>query len=159
MKHLLTLLALTSSAFCATPEVWISPSSVENGKAFRALFEHPDDWKDARSKVDVLFCTDLNLQRQFTDAELKAWFAQMAQWKLKLAMEVGAVKEWGLTGEKTFNAERKNWEHLQSLGANLYAIAMASFQRPLSTRATGLSSHRPRSGGVLPQGLRTPNRR
>jgi hypothetical protein len=104
--------------------LWIGPPGIEKGRCFRELFEHPDDWKDARAATDVLFYTDLNLKRHFNDEELRAWFAKMGEWKLKLAMEVGAVKPWGQTGEKCFNAERANWEHLQSLGADLYAVAM-----------------------------------
>ena len=121
-------LALAASATvhaqAPKPTVWISPPGNENGKSFRDLFEHPDQWKETRAMVDVLSYTDLNLQRQFTDDELRAWFSKLREWKVKLAMEVGALKEWGLTGEKTFNAERANWEHLQSLGANVHAIAM-----------------------------------
>jgi hypothetical protein len=127
MSRLFAVLFLalgTGYAQIPSPSVWIGPPSTENGKSFRALFEHPDDWKDARSKTDVLFYSDLNLQRQFTDDELRAWFGKAREWKLRIAMEVGALKEWGLTGEKTFNAELKNWEHLQGLGANLYAIGM-----------------------------------
>ena len=127
MNRLFAVLLLTLGTAYAqipSPSVWIAPPGTENGKSFRDLFEHPDDWKDARSKTDVLFYADLNLQRQFTDDELRAWFSKAKEWNLKIAMEVGALKEWGLTGEKTFNAERKNWEHLQSLGANMYAIAM-----------------------------------
>ncbi len=102
----------------------MSPPGVEKGKAFRALFERPDQWKETRSLVDVLFYTDLNFQRQFNDDELRAWFAQAREWNLKIAMEVGAIKEWGRTGEKTFQAEKPIWERLERLGANLHAIAM-----------------------------------
>jgi hypothetical protein len=115
---------LPARAQTPKPSVWISPPSQNNAEAFRQLFEQPDGWKETRSLIDVLFITDLNLKRHFNDDELRAWFAKMNGWKLKLAMEVGALKPWGQTGEKCFNAERTNWEHLQSLGANLYAIAM-----------------------------------
>lgn len=108
----------------SSPTLWISPPGVENGKALRALFEHPDEWKETRSLVDVLFYTDLNFQRQFSDDELRAWFGKLREWNIKLAMEVGAIKEWGRTGEKTFKAEQANWDRLERLGANLYAIAM-----------------------------------
>ncbi len=124
MKPLLLALLAATFVHAEPPQVWIGPPGTQDGASFRALFEHPDEWKEARSKVDVLFYTDLNLKQQFKDEELKAWFGQMKQWNLKLAMEVGALKEWGQTGEKTFNAEKANWDHLQSLGANLYAIAM-----------------------------------
>ncbi|MBC8872626.1 MAG: hypothetical protein H8E44_24595 [Planctomycetes bacterium] len=39
-------------------------------------------------------------------------------------MEVGAVKPWGQTGEKTFSVQEPKWERFRRLGANLYAIAM-----------------------------------
>lgn len=100
------------------------PRGDEEGRALRGLFEHADQWKETRTQIDVLAYTDLNLQRHFKDEELRAWFATMREWRLKLAMEVGAVKPWGTTGEKTFNAERGNWEHLQALGAEIHAIAM-----------------------------------
>jgi hypothetical protein len=87
-------------------QVWISPPGVENGRALRALFEHPDDWREARSKTDVLFYTDLNFNKQFSDDDLRAMFAKLQQWNLKLGMEVGAVKEWGVTGKTTFNKEQ-----------------------------------------------------
>ena len=127
--RLLTALTLfvcgcMASAQTPKPSVWISPPGQDKCLAFRQLFEQPDAWKETRAVTDVLFITDLNLQRHFTDDELRKWFGMMKEWKLKLAMEVGAVKPWGQTGEKCFNAERKNWERLQSLGANLYAIAM-----------------------------------
>jgi hypothetical protein len=31
------------------PDVWIGPPGVEKGKALRAIFEHPDEWKQTRS--------------------------------------------------------------------------------------------------------------
>ena len=120
----LILGASAAHAQAPRPTVWIGPPGTENGKSFRDLFEHPDEWKETRSMVDVLFYTDLNLKSQFKDDELRAWFGKAKEWNLKLAMEVGALKEWGQTGEKCFKAEQANWEHLQSLGANFYAIAM-----------------------------------
>lgn len=117
-------------AFClaalplAAAEVWIAPPGTENGAHFRELFEHPDEWRETRSRVDVLFYADHNLDRQFTDDELRAWFAKMAEWKIRFGMEVGAIKEWGQTGEKTFSVERGKWERFEHLGGNIHAIAM-----------------------------------
>jgi hypothetical protein len=48
----------------------------------------------------------------------------MQQWKIKLAMEVGAIKEWGQTGEVTFSKERPMWERIQRLGGNIFAVAL-----------------------------------
>jgi hypothetical protein len=102
----------------------MGPPSFDMGKCFRELFEHPDDWKETRACIDVLFYTDLNLNKQFTDKELQAWLPKLKEWNIKLAMEVGAIKPWGQTGEKTFNIERPMWDRVQRLGGNFYAIAM-----------------------------------
>jgi hypothetical protein len=106
------------------PTVWMGPPGSDNGRALRELFEHPDEWKETRSLVDVLFYTDLQFQKQFTDEELAKWLPMLAQWNLKLGLETGVVKEWSLSGEKTFNIERKIWDRLQRLGGKIHAIAM-----------------------------------
>jgi hypothetical protein len=106
------------------PQFWMGPPGYDNGRCFRELFEKPDAWRETRSVVDVLFYADHNLKRHFTDDQLRTWFAQLRQWNLKFAMEVGAVKPWGPTGEKCFSVERPMWEHFQSLGARFYAIAL-----------------------------------
>ncbi|MEP6671838.1 MAG: hypothetical protein ABJF10_21940 [Chthoniobacter sp.] len=120
-----SLSAVRAQAPKARPTFWISPPGQDNAKAFRELFERPGEWKDTRALVDVLFYTDLGFQRNFKDdAELTRWFAQARDWKLKLALEAGAIKEWGKTGAECFAKEKANWERLQKLGANLYAVAM-----------------------------------
>ena len=105
-------------------KVWMGPPSYGNGKCFRELFEKPDGWRETRSVVDVLMYADHWLQKQFTDDELRAWFAQLRQWKLKFALEVGAVKPWGVTAEKTFAVQRPMWDRVQRLGGSIYAIGM-----------------------------------
>ncbi len=106
------------------PTVWMAPPGQDNCRAFRELFEKPEPWKQTRALIDVLLITDLNLKRHFSDEELGRWFPMLDAWEIKLAMEVGAVKPWGLTGEKTFNIEKPNWDRIQRLGGKIYAIAM-----------------------------------
>lgn len=113
----------------APPTVWISPPASDNGRSLRELFERPEQWTQARAGTDVLFYTDLNFQHQFSDDELRAWLPKLGQWHVKLALEVGAVKEWGVTGQKTFQAEQPLWERIQRLGGPIYAVAM---DEPLS---------------------------
>ena len=108
----------------ARPELWMGPPGAEGGKSFRALFEHPEQWAETRARVDVLFYTDLNLQKQFTDEELRAWLPKLQEWGIQLGMEVGAIKPWGETGAKTFEKERPLWERVQRLGGKIHAIAM-----------------------------------
>ncbi len=105
------------------PEVWMMPPGNE-GRSFRELSGQPEAWQETRSLIHVLGCTDLQTQKLFTDDELRGWFALMNGWGLKFGVEVGAIKEWGLTGAKTFAAERPLWERVQRLGGKIYAVAM-----------------------------------
>lgn len=117
------VLLLTTTTY-SKPEVWMTPPGFDNGKCFRELFDQPNRWKDARSKVDVLVYADHVLNRQFTDTELKKWFGMVNKWNIKFALEVGAIKEWGTTGKATFNVQKPMWDRFRSLGANIYAIAL-----------------------------------
>lgn len=106
------------------PAVWMGPPSYDNARCFRELFENPDGWKETCSVIDVLQFTDHQLDRQFTDEELGKWFRQLQQWQVKFALEVGAVKPWGQTGAKTFEAQKPKWERFRRLGASIYAVAL-----------------------------------
>ena len=100
------------------------PPGQDNGRCFRDLFERPDEWKQTRSLINALGYADHVMNRQFTDDQLQAWLPRLKEWGLKLELEVGAVKEWGPTGEKAFNAESPMWDRFQRLGATISAIAM-----------------------------------
>jgi len=106
------------------PEVWMGPPSYDKGRCLRELFENPDQWAEARKLVDVLTYADHHLQKQFTDDELGAWLPRLESWGIRLALEVGAVKPWGRTGEKTFGVERPIWERVRRLGGVLHAVAL-----------------------------------
>jgi hypothetical protein len=108
----------------ARPEVWMMPNGSGNGQNIRDLMQHPDQWAETRKLVDVIGYTDLNYNKQFTDDDLHAWFGKLNAWNMKMGLEVGAVKEWGTTGQKTFDAEQPIWHRLQRLGANFYALAL-----------------------------------
>lgn len=102
----------------------MGPPSYDKGRCFRELFEHPDAWKQTRAAVDVLCYTDLNFNKQFSDAELTKWFGMLNTWHMKLGLEVGSVKPWGRTGAKTFGIEKPMWDRIQRLGGTIDAIAM-----------------------------------
>ena len=116
--------AVQAGAAPTAPTVWISPPASHDGLAFRELFTQPNQWKETRPQVDVLFYTDLNLNKQFSDNELRAWLPTLTRWHIRLALEVGAVKEWGTTGAKTFAAERPLWDRIRRLGGDISAIAL-----------------------------------
>ncbi len=106
------------------PLVCMYPPSHENGRCFRELFERPEAWKETRPLVDVLGYADHVMNKQFSDEQLTTWFAMLRQWGLKLELEVGAVKPWGTTGEKTFNIQRRAWDRYLRLGASMHSLAM-----------------------------------
>ncbi len=126
-RMLSILAALSAVTFAQTPPrkplVWVGPPGVENGKSLRAMFEHPDKWTQTRTMIDGILYADHNF-KQFSDADLRLWFNRLREWNLKLSLEVGAVKEWGPTGDVTFNRQRPNWDHLQSLGGKIDTVAM-----------------------------------
>ena len=118
-SHLPIVYALTKRP------VWMFPPSSANGRQFRELFEsNPDSWRQTRSKVTGVGYADHWLDSQFTDDELKKWFPQISHWGMKLGLEVGAVKPWGTTGEKTFSIERKMWDRFIADGGKIDSIAM-----------------------------------
>jgi hypothetical protein len=106
------------------PEVWMMPPAAPDGRCLRDLFTHPEQWAETRSRIHVLGYADHQLDRQFTDDELRAWLPMIGKWGLQLGLEVGAVKPWGPTGRQTFDIQRKKWDRFQSLGGKIHAIAM-----------------------------------
>ena len=106
------------------PEVWMMPPAASDGRCFRELFERPDDWKETRSHVNVLGYAGHLLNKQFSDAELRAWLPQIEKWGLKLGLEVGAVKLHATTGQKAFDQQKMMWDRFQSLGGKIYALAL-----------------------------------
>lgn len=108
----------------AEPTVCMGVPSYDNGRQFRDLFEQPEAWRQTRSLIDVLDYADHWLDKQFTDDELRRWLPMIAQWGLKFELEVGAIKPWGITGEKTFNIQRPKWDRFVRLRGRIDSIAM-----------------------------------
>lgn len=136
MRSLRQLLVLSASLLCLggraaepKPTLGMGVPSYDNGRFFRDLFEHPDQWQETRAKVDTLIYADHWLDKHFTDAELRAWLPQIEAWGLKFELEVGAIKPWGLTAEKTFGQQRPKWERALRAGGKIHSIMM---DEPLS---------------------------
>jgi hypothetical protein len=108
----------------ARSSLWVMPSAQNNGQCFRELFMHPAQWIKTRAMTDVLGYADHNIDKQFSDAELKSWLPMLKKWNIKLSLEVGAVKEWSPNGANTFLIEKKMWDRVFRLGGSIYAIAM-----------------------------------
>ena len=116
--------SLTLPALAGEPKVWIGPPTGDNGRCLRELFEHPDQWKETRSRVGTLIYADHVLDSQFSDDDLRKWFALLNAWGLKLELEVGAIKPWGVTGEKTFQTLKPRWDRFHRLGGKIDALSM-----------------------------------
>jgi len=104
--------------------VWMTPPSAFGGRCFRELFEKPGDWSETRSRIRGLCYADHMLNRQFTDPELGRWLPRIREWGLRFALEVGAVKPWGATGQAAFEAQRPMWERFRRLGGRIDAVAL-----------------------------------
>jgi hypothetical protein len=100
------------------------PPANADGRSFRALFEHPDQWTKTRTRIDGVGYADHWLSSQFTDAELRSWLPLLPKWHLKLGLEVGALKPWGVTADKAFAADRLKWDRFIADGARIDSIAM-----------------------------------
>ena len=111
------------------PTIWAMPPNVNTGAPMRELFEHPAAWQQARSHLTGIGYAD-HAWADFSDEELRQWFPQIRRWNLKLAMEVGAIKPWGPTGELAFAKSRKNWDRFLADGAEIDTIAL---DEPLAT--------------------------
>jgi len=101
----------------------MGPPSYDKGSRFRELFEHPDEWKATRSLINEILYPDQHFA-QFSDEELKAWLAMMKQWNMRLGLDVGAVKDWGETAEKSLPVGRQYWDRILRLGGRIDAMHM-----------------------------------
>ena len=118
----------TSAATPATkkiPEFVLGPPSFENGRAFRELADHPEQWEKVREKMGALLYADHRIQEQFPDdAELTAIFRKYREIGVTLQMNVGAVKPWGKTGKECFDKQKPKWERFLRCGAVIDGIAI-----------------------------------
>jgi len=89
----------------------------------RDLFAHPNAWQKTRAMTGAILYAD-HILAQASDAELRTWFTAMRMWNIHLALEVGAIKEWGPTADATFRAEAPLWDRFIRLGAEIGSIAM-----------------------------------
>ena len=103
---------------------------IENGKmiwdyaALRELFDHPEQWTETRSRVDVLGVVPWIVMAHFKDEELKAYAKQIESWGLKVGLECGAVKPHTPTGKGCYLVVKSQIDRLVSCGWKIYALAM-----------------------------------
>lgn len=117
------LIFCTTATLCAQQCVLGPPFF--DGRAMRELAANPDMWKTCREKTDMLLFADHTIQRHFKDdAELAGIFQAFREMEMPIQLEVGAVKEWGHTGEACFRKQTPAWERFLRLGAKISGVAM-----------------------------------
>ncbi|NUN95886.1 MAG: hypothetical protein HUU16_06910 [Candidatus Omnitrophica bacterium] len=94
-----------------------------NKEPFRDLFEHPDEWVEARNLIHAIGYYDHAINR-YSDAELTEWFALIKEWDKKLFIETGALKEWCQSAQACFDAVSPLYDRFLSLGARIDAFSM-----------------------------------
>ncbi len=94
-----------------------------NADELRDLFENESAWADTRRFVKSLVYADHDFKK-LEDGELRFIFSRMREWGLSLELEVGAVKEWGVTARDTFKWEVEHWDRVVRLGGVISAISM-----------------------------------
>jgi len=113
---------------------WMSPK----GNSFIELFANLDKWPATQSKVDVIGFADHVLYRSYTVSERRAGFAAMRDLGIPLALEVGAIKDWGFGwlnayhgGDKSklgyaiFEDQHTNfWSRFAAEGAEIKGFAL-----------------------------------
>ena len=124
------------------PKLWAAPPNTNKGQQFRELFERPAAWAQARQRIFGLGYADHSLA-DFTDNDLRVWLPQIERWKLKLYLEVGAIKPWGTTGAIAFQKSHPNWDRFLADGAQIDSITM---DEPLSFTLGEL--HKPQAYAV-----------
>lgn len=124
-----TFAALTLPLFAvARPVVWMIPPNAGDNMSFRALFASPDGWAETRRHVDGVGYFANRMNERFTDAELRADFAMLRQWRLRFGLEMSGLKEFATTGDASFAHTEPILRRLQADGA---AFSSLAFDEPL----------------------------
>ncbi|HOI97353.1 MAG TPA: hypothetical protein PLA19_02505 [Candidatus Pacearchaeota archaeon] len=111
---------LSSLQFAPQP---YAPSHGVGCADYMDLFNNESQWKDARKKVDIFYLYG-PLQRWFSETEVSIIFSKLNQWGVNIALEEGAVKDWGCAGEVTAGVTIADIDKIESYGAKVSHISM-----------------------------------
>ena len=107
------------------PDFLIGVPGKDKQRALRELTEQSDQWAELRRRCGNLLVADHSLDREFRDdAELTALLGKIRAMNLPLQLEVGAVKQWGKTGQECFDRQQPKWERFLRCGGVIDSIAM-----------------------------------
>jgi len=100
---------------------------------YSELFASPEQWSEARWRINVFkfytqnvlndpcsICGD-NTLGTFVDVQA---FRKLTDWGIAISVEVGAVKEWGCTGEEEFRVAKAAIQNIQANGGTITFLDM-----------------------------------
>jgi hypothetical protein len=111
--------------------VWYAPNM--GSRDYVDLFANPEAWAAARGEIDVFkFYTQnlleapcsicgSNILNAFVDADA---FQKLTEWGIGISAEVGAVKEWGCTGDEEYRVAKEVMDNVQGNGGKVTFLAM-----------------------------------
>ncbi len=108
--------------------VWMMPPPwTGNGQCLRELLNRPDEWKQTRAAIDGMGYWPWLLNVHFSDAEIRTFFARLAEWKLPCNMEVPVLKKEVPTAREAFAQLEGFTKRFRPLGWKVEAF---SFDEP-----------------------------
>ena len=107
------------------PRFVLGPPGKTELRAYRQMIEQPEQWEKLRPHVGALLFSAAWLSKQYPeDDELKAAMQKLRDIDMPIELEVGALKEWGKTGEATYRAQTREWDRILRCGGNVLSFAM-----------------------------------
>ena len=97
--------------------------SMRSTAEFEALLDNPDQWSELRLSVGAILYPDWGF-RSMSDTELNQWMSKMRALNLTLELEVGVIKPWSSSGEKSFQKDSVVWDRIIKAGGVISAVAM-----------------------------------
>ncbi len=115
---------------CKPYEVWMAPIYVDNAgnpmsEDYLNLFYEEERWEDARGYVDVFQFYDLNFwYNYFSNKQVNDMVTKLNEWDINIALESGAVKDWGCTAEITYQVTANAINEIKRNGGKVKYISM-----------------------------------
>ena len=107
------------------PRFVLGPPGKTELTAYKQMIDHPEQWEKLRPYVGALLVTTNWIRRSYPDDnDLKAAMQKLRQLNMPIEIEVGALKEWGKTGEGTYRAQTQEWDRILQSGGNVISFAM-----------------------------------
>jgi hypothetical protein len=108
-------------------DVWFSPDN--DTPDFVELFTRPEAWKKGRTQVKVFKFGPQQVEsvgkiNSYTELFKADAFRKLKNWKIDIAIDVPAVKEWDCVGDRAAKATLRYVENVRAAGAAVRFLSM-----------------------------------